>query len=100
MILKRAAESVTLLKSTGEFDEYGTKPDYEEYGSADMYITLYTQSRTEDARYKDVTHIGYTDSKDISDDMAVRAADGAEYKVSLVNAHARHAVVYLERTEL
>ena len=100
MMLKRAAKPVTLLKSTGEFDEYGTKTGYEEYGSADMYITLYTQSRTEDARYKDVTHVGYTDSKDISDDMAVRAADGTEYKVSLVNACARRTVVYLEKTEL
>lgn len=100
MILKRAAEPVMLLKSTGEFDEYGTKTGYEECGSADMYITLYTQSRTDDARYKDVTHVGYTDSKDISDDMAVRTADGTEYKVSLVNACARRTVVYLERTEL
>ena len=100
MMYNRAAESVELLRALGTFDEYGTKTEYAVYGRTRMYITLYNQKRTEDARYKDVTHVGYADCLDISDDMIVRTERGELFKVLLVNDYARRTVVFLMRTEL
>ena len=100
MMYNRAAEHVELLRALGTFDEYGTKNEYAVYGRTRMYITLYNQQRTEDARYKDVTHVGYTDCLDMSDDMIVRTERGELFKVLLVNDYARRTVVFLMRTEL
>ena len=99
MILNRAAESVSILKSNGEYDEYGTKTAYKPLCETEMYITIYSQKNTEDARYKDVTHVGYTSLKDFCDDTVIKTADGKTYKALLVNNYARRTVVFLKEVQ-
>ncbi len=96
MIFNRANEPVSVFQSDGEYDEYGVKGGYDFYGNADMYITLYSQKNTEDARYKDVTHIGYTSCNDIRDNMTIQTAAGQRYKVLLANHYARRSVIFLQ----
>jgi len=83
----------------GEYDDYGEKSEYTVSGSCNAVIMLYTQSRTDDARYKDVTHFCFSDVP-LSDDM-ILIQDSRAYKVELVNNGARRYTSYLrEKTEL
>lgn len=91
--LNRTMRPAKIYKLTGKYDEYGTKAVSEAVGTCRIFITLYNQSNTQDARYKDVTHVGYTD-RELTDSMSV-VQDGRTYKVLLSNPYARRCVVFL-----
>lgn len=91
--LNRSMRPAEIYKLIGDYDEYGTKTDSEAAGMCRIFITLYNQSNTQDARYKDVTHVGYTDRM-LTDSMSV-VQDGRTYKVLLSNPYARRCVVFL-----
>lgn len=91
--LNRSMRYADVYTLTGEYDEYGTEKEYKLTGSCDIFITLYSQTKTEDARYKDVTHVGYTETP-LTDSMQL-VQDGRTYKVLLANNHARRCVVFL-----
>lgn len=98
MFINRAMTVAQIMVPDG-YDDYGERSEYTAYGSCNAAITLYTQSRTDDARYKDVTHFCITDIP-LSDDM-VLVQGGKVYKVELVNTGARRYTAYLnEKTEL
>lgn len=91
--LNRSMRPADVYKLTGGYDEYGTKTASELVGTCRIFITLYNQNNTQDARYKDVTHVGYTDRK-LTDSMSV-VQGGRTYKVMLSNPYARKCVVFL-----
>lgn len=93
MTISRASKPTTIYTANG-YDTYGTRSEYAETGSCQMYITLYSQNNTNDARYKDVTHVGYTSYMDLSDDMQLEQ-DDVKYDVLLVNSYAKKNVVFL-----
>lgn len=91
--LNRSMRYADVYTLTEEYDEYGTEKEYALTGSCDIFITFYSQKKTEDARYKDVTHVGYTNTP-LTDSMQI-IQDGRTYKVLLANNYARHCVVFL-----
>lgn len=93
MVYNREKRTTDIYEADG-FDEYGTRTEYVKSGTCDMQIILYSQNNTQDARYKDATHIGYTDKKDIADNMQIEQG-GKRYDVLLVNPYGRRCVVFL-----
>lgn len=93
MTYNRAKQPADIYVADG-YDEYGTRAEYIKSGSCEMHILLYSQNNTQDARYKEATHVGYTDKKDIADNMRI-GQNGKLYDVLLVNPYARRCVVFL-----
>ncbi|MDO5398254.1 MAG: hypothetical protein Q4G33_10015 [bacterium] len=91
--LNRSMRPADVYRLTGEYDEYGTETASEPAGTCRIFITLYNQNNTQDARFKDVTHVGYTD-RELTDSMSV-VQSGRTYKVMLSNPYARKCVVFL-----
>lgn len=92
MILNRAKAAAEIYSAEG-YDEYGTRATLRKVGECDIYITIYSQTNTADARFKDVTHVGYTD-KTLYDNMTIKQHDKS-YKVLIANNEARRTVVFL-----
>lgn len=93
MTIARSEQPTTIYTASG-YDNYGTRTNYTQTGSCMMYITIYSQNNTQDARYKDVTHVGYT-SAAMTDGMRVEQ-NGKMYDVRLVNDYAKRTVVFLK----
>lgn len=95
-MINRQMSVVELLQCAEGYDEYGTKSanEYSRLRDIKAAVVLYEQKNTNDARFKEATHIAYTRDKEISDDMRIKA-DNALYDVMLVNPYGRMTVVYL-----
>lgn len=91
--LNRTMEPAEIYTLSDETDEYGARNNYELTGECDIFITLYSQNNTQDARYKDVTHVGIANTP-LADSMQI-VQNGRTYKVLLANNSARRNIAFL-----
>ncbi len=93
LVYNRAKRTAEIWEYPDGYDEYGTRLPPIQTGTCDIHITLYSQTLTEDARYKDVTHIGYTDMP-LTDKQIIKQ-DGRAYKVLYAGQYGRRVVTHL-----
>lgn len=93
MIYQRAKASAEIWEVPDGYDEYGTRKPAVKTGTCNIFITLYDQTLTSDARYKEVTHLGYTETM-LTDKQFVKQGDKT-YKVLYAAQYGRLVVAHL-----
>ncbi len=93
MVYNRSKQPAEIWEYPDGYDEYGTRLPPVQSDTCDIHITLYSQTLTEDARYKDVTHIGYTDTL-LTDRQYIKQGDRT-YKVLYAGQYGRRVVAHM-----
>ena len=94
MVYNRAKQPAEIWEYPDGYDEYGTRMPPEQTGTCEIHITLYDQTLTGDARYKDATHIGYTDTL-LTDRQYIKQS-GVAYKVMYAGQYGKRVVVRMQ----
>lgn len=78
------------------FDPYGQPQDsFEVIKTANIFISIKSQSNTNDPRFVDTTHTGLTLDKNFKTDYLIKDGD-KEYKVMLINPEHRLTTLHLQ----
>ena len=95
-MFNRQKIKVNVMAASDKRDSYGYKSEeYTVIKTIEAAVMLYSQSNTEDIRYKDATHICLTYDKTLTDKMRLET-ENAVYDVMLVNNEGRLSQIYLK----
>lgn len=95
-MFNRQKTKVSVMSNSDKRDNYGYKSEeYSDIKTIEAAVMIYSQSNTDDIRYKDATHICLTYDKTLTDKMRLKT-ENAVYDIMLVNNEGRLSQIYLK----
>ncbi len=98
-MINREKQSVSVITFTAGTDAYGQKRKngVESSREVEMYIKVHNQTPVDDIRYTDVTDIGLTADKLITDKNQIIDAEGTKYQIMYVIPSSRYYQILMKR---
>ena len=98
-MINREKQSVSVITFTTGTDAYGqkNKKGIADTRTVDMYIKVYNQTPVDDIRYTDVTDIGLTTDKLITDSNEIIDENGAHYNILYAIPSSRYYQILMKR---
>ena len=98
-MINREKQSVSVITFTPGTDAYGqkNKKGIAERRTVEMYIKIYNQAPVDDIRYTDVTDIGLTTDKLITDENEIEDENGIKYNILYVIPSSRYYQILMNQ---
>lgn len=98
-MINNEKQSVSVITFTTGTDAYGqkNKNGIADTRTVEMYIKIYNQTPVDDIRYTDVTEIGLTTDKLITDNNQIVDAEGNKYNILYVIPSSRYYQILMKR---